>query len=389
MGAWHSIQAVALRELRIFRQRPVYLIGSVAVIAFCAIFFLTFFRDGLPHDLPIGVVDEDQSSLSRNFIRQLDATQLGRVIRFDTFSAAREEMQSGKLTGILVLPKGMYSDVSSGRQPQVSYYLNGLYFVGGALAYKDLLTMINMYGGGIKREVLRQKGWDGKAIMGLIQPVQVDTHQIGNPYTNYGYYLANVMLPGILEMIVIIVLIYSLGMELKYGTSRHLLSTAGGSMTHALAGKLLVYTLLFSSLGLILMLLLYDGAHFPIQGSVWNMFLAIVLLVLASESVAVFILGCLPVPRLALSIGALYSVLGFSLAGFTLPLEAMTPWIRGWSVVFPLRHYYLFYVQEVLFGSGFPGWWQEAVHLLLFLFVPLTVLPRLEKAYRLQNYPKE
>ena len=97
----------------------------------------------------------------------------------------------------------------------------------------------------------------------------------------------------------------------------------------------------------------------------------------------------LPVPRLALSIGALYSVLGFSLSGFTLPLEAMPPYSQGLASMFPLRHYYLFYVQEVIFGAGFAGWWKEVIYLLVFLFVPLIGLERLKKAYIHQNFPKE
>ena len=57
MTNWQRIIAVARRELRIIRQRPIYLLGSVGVIAFCAIFFLTFLKDGLPSDVPIGLVD--------------------------------------------------------------------------------------------------------------------------------------------------------------------------------------------------------------------------------------------------------------------------------------------------------------------------------------------
>ena len=389
MGKWHEIAAVARRELRIFRQRPVYFIGSVCVIAFCAIFCLTFFRDGLPYDLPIAVVDNDNSSLSRNFTRQLDATQLGKVVRYETFADARHDMQSGKVTSVIVLPEGMYRDVQSQRQPRVEYYLNGLYFVGGALAYKDILTMLNMTNAAVQREILRMKGMNERQIMGMIQPIAVDAHQIGNAYTNYGYYLTNILLPGFLEMVVIIVLIYSLGMELKYKTSRHLMQTGGNSIVTVLEGKLAVFTTLFSALGLILVILLYHWMHFPIAGSIWNMVLDIVLMVLASEAVAIFIIGCLPVPRLALSVGALYSVLGLTFAGFTMPIETMPAYIQGLSAAFPLRHYFIFYSHEVIFGSGFAGWWQEVIHMLAFLFLPLTVLKRLKNAYINQNFPIE
>ena len=389
MNFWQNIGAVVRRELRIMRNRPIYLLGSVVTVAFCAIFFLTFLKQGLPHDLPIGIVDLDNSSLSRNFSRQLDATQLGKVLKYDSFAQAREDMQSGKITAVCVIPAGMYADVQASRRPTFTYYLNGLYFVGGALSYKNILTMINLADGAVQREVLRAKGVNEDAIMGRIQPVNVDVHQIGNQFTNYGYYLTNIFLPGVLALTVVIILIYSLGAELKYGTSRHLLSTAGGSMYNALFGKLVVYTTLFSVIGLILILLMYDWMHFPTNGSIWNMFLAIVLLVLASESVAIFIIGLLPIPRLALSIGALYSVLAFSMSGFTLPVETMPPYIQGLAEAFPLRHYFLFYSREVIFGTGFAGWWQEVIHLLIFLLLPSLVIYRLKGAYVRQNFPKK
>jgi len=389
MNFRQNIGAVVRRELRIMRNRPIYLLGSVVTVAFCAIFFLTFLKQGLPHDLPIGIVDLDNSSLSRNFARQLDATQLGKVLKYDSFAEAREDMQSGKITAVCVIPAGMYADVQASRRPTFTYYLNGLYFVGGALSYKNILTMINLADGAVQREVLRAKGVNEDAIMGRIQPVNVDVHQIGNQFTNYGYYLTNIFLPGVLALTVVIILIYSLGAELKYGTSRHLLSTAGGSMYNALFGKLVVYTTLFSVIGLILILLMYDWMHFPIKGSIWNMFLAIVLLVLASESVAIFIIGLLPIPRLALSIGALYSVLAFSMSGFTLPVETMPPYIQGLAEAFPLRHYFLFYSREVIFGTGFAGWWQEVIHLLIFPLLPSLVIYRLKGAYVRQNFPKK
>lgn len=389
MTNWQRIIAVARRELRIIRQRPIYLLGSVGVIAFCAIFFLTFLKDGLPSDVPIGLVDYDYSSTSRNFCQQLDATQLGKVVHYDSFAAAREDMNRGKIAAVCVVPVGMNDDIQANRQPKISFYVNGLYFVSGALAWKDLLQMVNLTNGAVQRQAFRARGYNDSQIMGMIRPVDVDVHQIGNVGTNYNYYLSSVLLPGVLEMIVIIVLIYSLGAELKYGTSRHLLQTSGNSIVTALAGKLLVWTLTFSAIGLILILLLFHRLHFPLAGSIWNMFLGIFLMIFASEAIAIFILEMLPVPRLALSIGALYSVLGFSLSGFTLPIEAMPPYIQGLAAAFPLRHYYLFYVQEAIFGAGFAGWWKQVIYLLIFILLPLIGLVRLKKAYIHQNFPKD
>lgn len=379
---------VLRREFLIILKRPVYILSSVGVLIVNAAFYTTFMKDGLPHDLPIGVVDLDNSSTSRMFARELDATQLGKTVWYDDIHLAREHMETGKITSYIVIPEGFNSDVQSFRQPHIGYYVNSLYFVGGALAYKDILTMVNLTNGAVQREVMRLKGMNEREIMGKIQPIVLDQHQIGNPAVNYGVYLNGVLLPGILEMIVILITIYAVGSELKYGSSKHLLKTAGDSMVTALVGKLVPYNIIFTVLGITLEMLLFQWLKYPVKGSIFWMFLDILLLVSASEAMGLFIVELFPVLRLAISVGAIISVLGFSLAGFSLPVEAMPPYVQGFSAIFPLRHYYLFHVQETIWGSGFAGWWKEAVHLLLFLFLPFTLIGRLGHAYKYQDYER-
>lgn len=374
------------REFGIIRRKPVFLLGSVGVMAVCCLFYLTFFRAGLPENLPIGVLDLDNSSLSRNFCRQLDATQLGEVIKYEDFTTARDAMQTGEITSLCVIPKGMNEDVNANRRPVFTYYVNSLYLIGGALSYKDILTMVTLTGGAVQREVLRAKGYSDGAIMGMIQPIVVDEHKIGNTTTNYGVYLNNIILPGLLALSIVFVLIYALGSELRYGTSKELMETADGSFVAALVGKLLPYTLIYLFLGLGLDLLLFGVCGYPINGSILNMMLAMVVFILANEAVAVTLVGLLPTLRYALSIAALFTILGFSFSGFTFPVEAMPVALQGVSVLFPLRFYYLFYVQEAIFGSGLAGGGQYLLYMLVFLIGPLLVCGRLKGAWLNQNY---
>ena len=164
MGFFHNIMAVVRRELRLMRRRPIYLLASLGVMAFCTVFFLTFLKEGMPQKLPIGVVDKDNSSLSRNLVRQLDATQLGEVVSFGSYQEAREALQKGRINAFCMIPEGTYSDVLAGRQPTFTFYVNSLYFVGGALAYKDLLTMVNLFSGAVQREALRATGMNDAAM---------------------------------------------------------------------------------------------------------------------------------------------------------------------------------------------------------------------------------
>ena len=386
INQWYQ---VVRREVRIMHSRPIYLLGSVGVMAVSALFFLTFMGEGLPQKLRVGVVDLDQTSTSRTFREQLDATQLGSVVDFASVSDASRELETGRIYGYVVIPRHFDEDVQSFRSPKMQVYVNTLYpVIGGALAYKDILYMVNLTNGAVQREVLRAKGMNDHEIMASIQPVNIDAHTIGNAPTNYSYYLVNMILMGVLAMCITLITAYSVGSELKYGTSKHLLETSGDSIFTAILGKLAPYTLLFEVLAVVLQLLLYGPLHYPMNGSIGWLILATLVFVMAYEAVGVFIVSLVPTLRLGVCISALYSVLGFSFAGFTLPVSSLPAALQGMSAIFPLRFYYQLYVREVLYGTGFAGWWCYLVYMLLFLLIPFLGARRLHNAYRYQNYPR-
>lgn len=389
MKLFEQIEKVAGREIRIWKDRPLYLLGSVGVMLLSALFFLTFFGSGLPEKLPIGVVDLDGSSTSRNFSAQLDATQLGRVIPFGDVTEARKQLDRGDICAFVVIPEHFDREVQSFHCPKMGVYANTLYpVIGGALAYKDVMFMVNLTNGAVQRQVLRAKGKTDREIMGIIQPLVLDAHNIGNGPTSYAYYLCNMILAGILAMAIMLVVSYSLGSELKFGTSKHLLEFSDGSIVTAVLGKLLPYTVLFTLLGTCLQLLMFGILGYPLQGSIWWMIVAMLCMVMSYEALAVFIVSMVPTLRLGVCISALYSVLGFSFAGFTLPVESLPAWLQGLSDIYPLRFYYQIFVREALYGTGFAGWWPSLVVLLLFQALPYFSFGRLKDAYQYQNYPR-
>lgn len=376
------------RESKRFLKDPVYIIGSVVVMTFCFIFFLTLFDEGQPQKMPVAVVDMDNSSLSRQYIRNIDATQQVDIsMHLNSFSEARKEMQKGKIYAFIVINENFAAEVYANRQPTITFYVNDAYLVAGSLILKDITYMSELTNGAVKQKTLLAKGMEDSRIMGTIQPVALDTHLIGNPLANYGIYLLNVLLPGVLQIMVLMLTIYAIGTELKYKTSKTWLFTADNSMLAALTGKLMPQTIIFTLLGMISNVLLYRYMHYPLHSDIGWMFLTTFLFVIAYQAIGILIIGITPVLRDGVTLVAFYGLLGFTFAGFTFPIEQLPYPFRIFSGMFPIRHYFEIYVNQALNGLPIQYSITQLLYLLVFTLLPIMIFPRLKKAALYQNYP--
>ena len=383
-----NIWRVLVRELRMMFARPLYLFASVGVMLLSTFFFLTLMKGGAAEKMPMAVVDQDQTTISRRLIHEMQATPSVDIqLITNSYSEARDAMQKGKIYGIFVIREGFYRDLVSFKRPQIDFYVTNAYTVGGNTAYKQMLTMANLVSGAFQREVLRKKGMTDDVIMHRIQPIAIEGHMVANPWGNYSIYLVSTILPGILGLVCIMLTIFAIGFELKARTSHAWLRAAGGNYTIAMIGKLIPYTLIYLILGVGCHLILYRFVGFPVYGSTWRLMFGLLLFILAMEALGITMIGLLPTLRDALSIGALYSMLGFSLSGFTYPQMAMLPPVKALSYIEPLRHYYLIYVNEALMAAPVENSIPHMLALTLFMVASLCVAPRLHRALVYWNYP--
>ena len=383
-----NIWRVLVRELRMMFARPLYLFASVGVMLLSTFFFLTLMKGGAAEKMPMAVVDQDQTTISRRLIHEMQATPSVDIqLITNSYSEARDAMQKGKIYGIFVIREGFYRDLVSFKRPQIDFYVTNAYTVGGNTVYKQMLTMANLVSGAFQREVLRKKGMTDDVIMHRIQPIAIEGHMVANPWGNYSIYLVSTILPGILGLVCIMLTIFAIGFELKARTSHAWLRAAGGNYTIAMIGKLIPYTLIYLILGVGCHLILYRFVGFPVYGSTWRLMFGLLLFILAMEALGITMIGLLPTLRDALSIGALYSMLGFSLSGFTYPQMAMLPPVKALSYIEPLRHYYLIYVNEALMAAPVENSIPHMLALTLFMVASLCVAPRLHRALVYWNYP--
>lgn len=382
------LAAIIKRELKMFAHRPLFLFTMIVAPVLCAIFFTTLMGDGLPTKLPAGMVDEDNTHITRivgRIIGSMEETDI--VARYPNFSEAREAVQRGEIYGFFYIPRGLTEEAIAQRQPKLSFYTNDAYFVPGTLLMKDLRYASELAGLALTRENLYARGATERQAMGIIQPIVIETHPLNNAHLDYSVYLSNILWPGIMILLVMLSTTYTIGLEWKRGTQKKLYDMSGCSSTVALVGKLLPQTVLFSLMFVFCNVLFYRYLQFPCNSGIVPMMLLGIITVLASQAFGVFLFGAfIGQMRLSMCLCSLWGILSFSLAGFTYPVTAMDGILQKMSWLFPLRHYYLIYVNQALDGYSVAYVWQSVVSLLLFLLLPCLVLWRYRAAFLKYKY---
>lgn len=375
-----TILKIARRELRRMASKPIYWFCMIAAPLFCFVFFTSLMAEGLPTDMPLGLVDNDNTTTSRSLARNLDAFEMTSIKeQYANVTEAREAVQRGDIYGFYYIPKGTTRKAQRQELPVVSFYTNYSYLVAGSLLYRDMRTMSELASGAASRTVLYAKGATERQAMAFLQPIVIDSHAINNPWLNYNVYLSNVILPGLLMLFIFMVTVFSIGTEVKYNTVHDWLIMARGSMFHALAGKLLLQTLIFFLIGIAFAIGLYGVLHFPCHCGLPTMLLVMFLGIIGAQGLGVFMFAMLPTLRMSLSFASLWGVISFSICGMSYPVMAMHPTLQGLSLLFPLRHYFLLYVNCALDGYPLMNAAPYVVGLLLFAMLPLLLLRRLKK----------
>ncbi len=375
-----TILKIARRELRRMASKPIYWFCMIAAPLFCFVFFTSLMAEGLPTDMPLGLVDNDNTTTSRSLTRNLDAFEMTSIKeQYANVTEAREAVQRGDIYGFYYIPKGTTRKAQRQELPVVSFYTNYSYLVAGSLLYRDMRTMSELASGAASRTVLYAKGATERQAMAFLQPIVIDSHAINNPWLNYNVYLSNVILPGLLMLFIFMVTVFSIGTEVKHNTVHDWLIMARGSMFHALAGKLLPQTLIFFLIGIAFAIGLYGVLHFPCHCGLPTMLLVMFLGIIGAQGLGVFMFAMLPTLRLSLSFASLWGVISFSICGMSYPVMAMHPTLQGLSLLFPLRHYFLLYVNCALDGYPLMNAAPYVVGLLLFAMLPLLLLRRLKK----------
>ena len=366
------------RELRRMTSRRIYFASCIVLPLFSLVFMATIFGHGQMENLPVGVVDADQTSLSRSIIRMVDATpELQVTKQYANETEARKAIQRKEIYGYLLIPSGIKS--------LCYYYHNAMLSVGGELhsTFETILKQVSVTP--IVTEAVGL-GESQTNITSFLIPVSEEEMVSYNPNRNYAIYLSQPFFFVFLQVLLLLVTTYALGSESKFGTSDEWLQMAKGNIGIAVIGKLLPYTFIFMVMGVLANVVFFNWMQMPLPCSLWVMNGITILFILATQALALLLYAIFPVLSLIISVVSMIGSLGATLSGVTFPVNFMDTPVYWASFLFPIRHF-VEVVQSLLYlGGTFSNYWTNLVVLLLFILSPILLLPRLKRALLTHRY---
>ncbi len=383
-----GLQAVLHRELKRINSERIYLWLLFILPLFAFFFFTSMFEQGKADNYAVAIYDADNSPLSRQIIRWIEATpEIEFTEQVYSLHEGKKLLEKGEVYGVLKIPKDLENEMYAGTpKKMLFFYANTNLSAGSGVSVAIQKTIKTMSAGiNMQKRMAQNKEMYHEALNN-IQPIRIDIHALFNPYINYSYYLVTGLLPVMLLMFILSTTIYVVGSELKYKTAIDWYNISNKSIIVALTGKLLPYSIVFIVEAFFMNTILFEIVGAPQNGNLFVIFIATVFFVYAYQAMGVFLIIVLPNMRLALSLGAAYASLAFSFAGLTYPTIAMSGFMQAFAQIFPFTHYLEIYINEAMRGLDLRYSLISFLVMSIYIILPFLLIPRMRALFTKEKY---
>lgn len=364
--SFYCLRSVVKKEFRQIRRDA----RSLAFMIFLPAFMLFLFGFALNFDvkhIPLAVVDEDGSRMSRDLVDKFRTTEyfnlkavLPRTAAIDPLMA-REDIRAA-----LVIPARFAEDLLAGRSPSVQVFVDGSNAMSGTTAAGYVGSVLQGYSQKITLEALARRGYPG-----VTMPLQSEVRVWYNPELRS----ANFLIPGLMAFILMVIVTvstaFSVVREKERGTMDQLRvsSLRPGEL---IIGKMIPYALISLASAHLVLLLGEVLFGVGIRGSYPLLLLAMVLFVCGALGQGLLISSITRTQQVAFIIAALTSMLPtFILSGFVFPIRNMPPVVQAITYLVPGRYFLAALRAIVLKGAGLGAVWRQ--FLLLAAFAVLSL----------------
>lgn len=324
-----------------------------------AVLFGGVYYYGRVHKVPMLVIDQDNSQLSRDLITaalasdNLSLAGYGRNV--DDFTTATRR---GTAYLALVIPEDFQRDLQRGHQAKVLVLADGSNVLIANVAYRSLRSLFGTYRVGARSKRLMAGGVPHSAALQNALPIQAEVRPLFNPAYNYSSFILVGLICIALQQVTMLGAAICLGLDCDQRRRRELRAISNSPFT-VMLGKLAAHSLLMIPLGMLAIYLPFGlfgvSFHGHLSLLLGTTALFIIIQVLAGLGVG----GMCKNPLLATQLLLCVSTPLFTIAGVTWPLLAMPQAVQYAAYALPLTHFALLARKFNLMGAPLPYVWPQ------------------------------
>ncbi len=333
-------------------KKSFYKISLLFILPFLSFFIIvTIFQNRVSSELPLGVVDFDNSKLSRDITFAINSSPTLKVINFHTKKEAFDALKSSKVYGLVVFKSGFFKDVATRKEPNLDVFVNSQYILIGKTIESALMEILLPFDVGIDvaKNMIKEKNIL-KAVSKSV-PIRVENVVFFNKDKDYFLFLTSAILPSIWQIFIVVSVIVSFGSMYKEKKDKDFFSN--GFVVPKILGKLFVYFLVFTLWGVGFMFYIYSKNDYYFAGDIGVMIVAVVLTVVSYEAIGVFLFTTGFDYARSLSLAAVYTAPAFAFLGVTFPVYGMGDFALFFREMLPVSHFTELFIKVSNFGYGF------------------------------------
>ena len=158
-GFLHNTCAVMRRETGRITRQPMYFVLMIVLPVVSFAFFALLFNQGAIRNIPIAVLDQDNTTLSRKAVQMIDDTPTAMVAYgIQGMDEGERLMREGRIMAIVQIPAFFEKNILSNSQTRLENYVSGTNITVNGLLSKDIQTAVTTFTAGIQLQVLMKQG---------------------------------------------------------------------------------------------------------------------------------------------------------------------------------------------------------------------------------------
>lgn len=326
------------REFQMFWQNKILRMLFIGAPLLYAVLLGYVYSKGKVTDLPIIVVDMDQSEMSAKAIEMFNDDEVISVaaILYDQNDLSKI-MIDKEANSVVIIPKDFQKMVLTKRYPEITTIVNTANILTANYASTAIQVCLGTLKAGVQMETIRKQGIPEKLLASQYEPFKTTFVKKFNRSSNYMYYLWPGVLSAVLQQVMLLALALSFASEFENGTFKILVDQSP-SILKMISIKIIPY--LIMSFGVWLLYWMFTFYfRIPFFENLLPLTFVAGVFVLSVSFIGILVSILIPSQLKATEILMVIATPSFILSGFSWPLSQMPDWVQAISNVIPLTHF--------------------------------------------------